>query len=129
MNVSGFSHVTLRVRDLREAIAFYIAVLGTRMVHRGEHDAYLEWGTAWICLAEHPDDPPPRARTVPDHIAFHIPEPDFAPAVACLQRAGARIVRGPVQRGTGWSVNFLDPDDNELELHTATLAERMAVWR
>lgn len=64
-----------------------------------------------------------------DHVAFYIAEEDFNDAVDILQKHHVEIVRGPVQRGTGWSVNFLDPDGIQLELHTSTLDERMKVWR
>ncbi len=50
-------------------------------------------------------------------------------AVHVLQENEVRIVRGPVQRGQGWSINFLDPDGTQLELHTSTLEERMKVWK
>jgi catechol 2,3-dioxygenase-like lactoylglutathione lyase family enzyme len=51
-NVSGFSHVTLNVSNLAVALRFYVDVLGMRLVHGGEHDAYLAWGSAWICVQE-----------------------------------------------------------------------------
>jgi catechol 2,3-dioxygenase-like lactoylglutathione lyase family enzyme len=54
---------------------------------------------------------------------------DFDAAVSLLRRAAVPIVRGPVQRGLGWSVYFLDPDGTKLELHTSTLEERMTIWR
>lgn len=56
-------------------------------------------------------------------------EDDFAVAVDVLREAAVPIVRGPVKRGTGWSVNFLDPGGTQLELHTSTLAERIRGWR
>ena len=127
MEVSGFSHVTIAVRDLPIALRFYADLLGMRLVHRGEHDAYLEWGSAWICLLEQPDAGAVRLGGV-DHVAFHIAEDAFPAAVALLQTAQVPIVRGPVRRGPGWSINFLDPDGTQLELHTSTLAARMATW-
>jgi len=45
-----------------------------------------------------------------------------------LHAAQVPIVRGPVRRGPGWSINFLDLDGTQLELHTSTLAARMATW-
>ena len=52
MKVQGFSHVTINVSDLQRALDFYTGVLQMRLVHRGRRDAYLEWGSAWICLQE-----------------------------------------------------------------------------
>ena len=127
MDVSGFSHVTISVLDLPVALQFYADLLGMRLVHRVGHDAYLEWGAAWICLLEQPDTTANRQSGV-DHVAFHIAEDAFPAAVTLLQTAGVPIVRGPIRRGLGWSVNFLDPDGTQLELHTSTLAARMATW-
>lgn len=134
MKVTGFNHLTLRIRDLERSIVFYTGVLGLKLVHRGRTDAYLEWGTAWICLLQ--TDRVPAAQTADgtepkagfDHIAFTINEAEFERAADELKEAGVTIVRGPVKRGQGWSVNFLDPDGIELELHTSSLAERMRVW-
>ena len=132
MKVTGFSHVTIKVRDLPASLRFYVDLLGMRLVHRGEHDVYLEWGAAWLCLQErergHGAPPPQEPEWGVDHVAFHIDQADFDAAVDALRQAGVTIVRGPVQRGLGWSVNFLDPDGAQLELHTSTLAERMTVW-
>ena len=132
MKVTGFSHVTINVRDLPASLRFYVDLLGVRLVHRGEHDVYLEWGAAWICLQErereHGMAPPREPAWGVDHVAFYIDRADFDAAVDALRQAGATIVRGPVQRGLGRSVNFLDPDGVQLELHTSTLAERMTVW-
>ena len=86
--------------------------------------------SAWICLQER-EHGAAAGRELAwgvDHLAFHIDQVDFDAAVDALRQVGVMIVRGPVQRGAGWSVNFLDPDGVQLELHTATLAERMTVW-
>ncbi|AIQ59318.1 VOC family protein [Paenibacillus borealis] len=130
MKVTGFSHITLNVRDLQTSLDFYHGILGMTIRHRGRTDAYLEWGSAWVCLIE-------RAGTEEhaegfagmDHVAFYIAENDFKEAVDILHHNNVTIVRGPIQRGTGWSINFLDPDGIQLELHTSTLDERMEIWR
>jgi catechol 2,3-dioxygenase-like lactoylglutathione lyase family enzyme len=62
-------------------------------------------------------------------VAFFIDEQDFAEAVKKLKANDVTIVREPTRRGRGLSVNFLDPDGTQLELHTSTLAERMKVWK
>ncbi len=129
MKVTGFSHVTIRVSDLDRSLAFYCDQLHMTLRHKGRTDAYLEWGNAWICLIQ-------KERAVRagedscgvDHVAFYIAEADFQEAMRHLQEQGIPIVRGPVKRGQGWSVNFLDPDGTQLELHTSTLDERMEVW-
>lgn len=129
MNISGFSHVTLWVSDLARSLRFYCGVLNMELAHHGEHDAYLLGRTAWVCLQEQRELSARSAEGGVDHVAFHIEEGDFPGAVAQLHQANIPIVRGPIQRGLGWSINFLDPDGTQLELHTSTLKERLTVWR
>jgi len=130
MNVQGFSHLTINVKLLQTALDFYINILGMKLRHLGKTDAYLEWGSAWICLIERVDYEIIKNKHIgADHIAFYISEDDFNNAVEILKENQVSIVRGPVKRGVGWSINFLDPDGTELELHTSTLNERMEVWK
>ncbi|MFC3745800.1 VOC family protein [Paenibacillus sp. GCM10012306] len=150
MKVTGFNHLTLKVKDLVHSLNFYTSILGLALIHRGKNDAYLEWGSAWICLIEvraaaaekvEADEGATegneqtvssnifREENGVDHVSFSITEEDFAEAVQILKSHKVPIVRGPVQRGRGWSVNFLDPDGIQLELHTSNLQERMTVWK
>ncbi len=133
MNVQGFSHVTIRVSNLERSLDFYCGFLGMTLKHKGRTDAYLEWGNAWVCLLERPvaeADREARSRQPGvDHVAFHIREEDFPEAAEKIRRSDTVVVRGPVRRGKGWSINFLDPDGTELELHTSNLQERLEVWK
>ncbi|WP_340033352.1 VOC family protein [Paenibacillus sp. FSL E2-0202] len=129
MQVEGFNHVTVNVSDLANSLNFYTGILGLQLVHRGKTDAYLEWGSAWICLLEKPDYMAIADKGVGvDHIAFSIAEEYFEEAVQGLLTQNVPIIRGPIKRGIGWTVNFLDPDGIQLELHTSNLRERMSVW-
>ncbi|MEK4994070.1 glutathione transferase [Paenibacillus odorifer] len=129
MQVEGFNHVTVNVSNLANSLNFYTGILGLQLVHRGKTDAYLEWGSAWICLLEKPDYMAIADKGVGvDHIAFSIAEEHFEEAVQGLQTQNVPIIRGPIKRGIGWTVNFLDPDGIQLELHTSNLRERMSVW-
>ncbi|MBA4549175.1 VOC family protein [Thermoactinomyces intermedius] len=128
MNVSGFNHLTLRVRDLEQSLRFYCGLLGMKLVHKGRKDVYLEWGNAWICLLERPDDGSIAAGPGMDHVAFSIREPDFFRAVSLLKEHRVEMVREPVYRGGGWSVQFKDPDGIVLELFTGNLEKRMIHW-
>jgi len=133
IRATGFNHVTLRVDSLERSLPFYSDVLGMTLVHKGANDVYLEWGSAWICLLQRPRTDSRKAAEsgmtgCMDHLAFAIAEADFQEAVDKLHKAGVTVVRGPLHRGGGRSINFLDPDGIELELFTGTLAERMKVW-
>ncbi|WP_281886617.1 VOC family protein [Paenibacillus sp. YYML68] len=46
MKVIGISHVTIKVTDLNRSIDFYCRVLQMDLRHRGNKDAYLEWGSS-----------------------------------------------------------------------------------
>ncbi|OFW75590.1 MAG: glutathione transferase [Alicyclobacillus sp. RIFOXYA1_FULL_53_8] len=124
----GFSHVTIDVSSLDRSLEFYVGTLGMKLVHQGRHDAYLEWGTAWLCLQERPDKVQQTPQLGVNHVALYIHANEFDAAVEVLQRRNVSIVRDPVERGGGWTVNFLDPDGTQLELHTGTLGDRMRVW-
>ncbi|KPV60023.1 glutathione transferase [Paenibacillus sp. A3] len=128
MKAIGFNHVTIRVSNLPKSLLFYESLLGMKLVHRGRLDVYLEWGSAWVCLIERSCESSEKPGYGVDHIAFSIAEEDFHDAACKLQQAGIPIVRGPLERGGGDSINFLDPDGTELELFTGSLAERMKGW-
>ncbi|KYQ87179.1 glutathione transferase [Thermoactinomyces sp. AS95] len=128
MNVSGFNHLTLRVRNLEQSLRFYCGLLGMKLVHKGRKDVYLEWGNAWICLLERLEESSAASGPGMDHVAFTIREPDFFHAVSLLKKNQVEMVREPVFRGGGWSVQFKDPDGIVLELFTGNLEKRMIHW-
>ena len=130
MNVTGFNHVTIRVKNLKRSLAFYQDRLGMKLVHLGRTDAYLSWGEAWVCLIEIENaQEHSKSRVGIDHIAFTIDEKDFPDAVERLKKGNVPIVREPVERGGGYSVQFLDPDSTVLELFTGNLEKRMRNWK
>lgn len=101
MKVTGFSHVTIDVRDLPASLLFYVDLLGMRLVHRGEHDVYLEWGAAWLCLQEREQENDAAPGQEPtwgvDHVAFHIDQADFDAAPSNGALAGASIFLIPTE--------------------------------
>jgi catechol 2,3-dioxygenase-like lactoylglutathione lyase family enzyme len=130
MKVTGFNHLTIRVSNLKKSQSFYCDVLGMKLVHQGRTDVYLEWGNAWICLVEKSGHTEPKEPWLGiDHVAFSIAEEDFAEAVQILKENQVPIIRGPLERGGGLSVQFLDPDGTVLELFTGSLEKRMKVWK
>lgn len=102
-------------------------ILRATLVHKGRKDAYLEWGPIWICLQER-NCSDTRSGSGIHHIAFTIDEKGFQEAVQLLKEKKVPIVREPLKRGKGWSINFLAPDSVQFELHTSNLKERMEVW-
>lgn len=83
----------IRVSDLSRSLAFYVDVLGMKLVHRGRKDVYLEWGTAWVCLIETGAKQRHSNESLGvDHVTFSIAEADFADAVRHLHQAKVPIV-------------------------------------
>lgn len=129
MKVTGFNHVTIRVSNLQRSLNFYRGILGMELVHQGRRDVYLEWGTAWICLLEREGERmDASAGPGVDHVAFTIADEHFDDAVERLREYQVRMIRGPMERGGGRVINFLDPDGTQLELYTGNLEGRMKNW-
>nr|WP_272885561.1 VOC family protein [Fictibacillus marinisediminis] len=129
IKIQGVNHLTLAVGDLSRSLIFYQNILKAELVHRGRTDAYLEWGPVWICLLERGEaKKTDKVSAGIDHAAFSVLEADFDQAVEILIANEVKIIRGPIERGGGRCVNFLDPDGIQLELNTGSLAERMNNW-
>ena len=124
----GLNHITLFVRDLEVSLQFYTDILQMKVVRYDPGDyAYLESGSTWFAIAQKPlDDVRPQQLGVA-HLALTVRDEDFEQALELLRRQDVPIVREPVVRGVGKTVNFLDPDGVEWEFHTSNLAERMTV--
>ncbi len=130
MRVNGSNHVTIGVADLPASLEFSQGALGMAVAHRGDHEASLEWGAAWVCPIERGPTASPPQPSGPGlaHVAFSIADGDFDRAVELLRSAGERIVRGPERLGQGRRVTARDPDGMRIELHTVNLADPLAAW-
>ncbi|GGB66593.1 metallothiol transferase FosB [Fictibacillus barbaricus] len=130
IEVRGINHVTIRVSNLRRSLEFYIDILGAKLVHKGNTDVYLDMGGTWLCLLEFKNAKPmDKEHICIDHFAFTVTEDHFPDAVKELIKHKVNITRGPIERGGGKSINFTDPDGNELEFFTGTLYQRMKNWK
>jgi len=121
VRVTGLNHLTLAVRDLDRAIAFYRDLLGCDLRARWDGGAYLEAGALWLCLSV---DTATRAEPHPDytHIAFDVSAEAF-PTLSERVRAAATVWRD--DRSEGASLYVLDPDGHKLELHVGSLTSRL----
>lgn len=130
IEVKGINHITIKVSNLSRAIHFYENILGAKIVHKGNTDVYLDIGGVWLCLLEIKKAIPAQKDQVGvDHFAFTVTEESFPKAAAFLKEKHAEITRGPIERGGGWTISFMDPDGNEIELYTGSLYERMKNWK
>ena len=130
--IRGLSHITLMVRDLNRARGFFEEVLGARTVYAsGEQgfsiakEIFFLLGDIWFAVME--GEPPQPSY---QHIALKIDEADYEAWLARIKKAGLEILpgRGRVP-GEGRSIYFYDHDNHLFELHTGTLAERLARYR
>lgn len=124
---SRLLHTMLRVADLDRALAFYVGLLGMRLLRRRdypegrftlafvgytqEHEGTVlelthNWGTVAYTRG-----------TAYGHMALAVP--DLVGACAALAKAGVRIARppGPMQHDAGEHIAFIDdPDGYRIEL-------------
>jgi len=125
---AGLHHVALTVTDLERSIEWYADLFGfvelAREDHHGGgggHAVVLgpeDW-SMFVVLNEHPTnagesfDP---VRTGLDHVGFTVPDrATLDEWVARFEEKG--ITFSPVtEHGWGWSLNFRDPDEVQLQL-------------
>lgn len=116
---------TLVVRDYDEAIAFFVDVLGFRLV---EDRDVPEQGKRWVVVA--PEDgaglvlarasTPEQAARIGDptggRVSFFLETDDFARDVAAYRAKGVEFVRGPTTEPYGSVAVFLDLYGNRWDL-------------
>jgi catechol 2,3-dioxygenase-like lactoylglutathione lyase family enzyme len=120
--IIGINHVTLAVKDLERSLAFYSSLLGFEVRMRKRHSAYLEEGTLWLALVV---DENVRRGPLPEytHLALSVSKEGLPVLKEKLLKAG--VVEWQESERAD-SFYFLDPDGHKLELHSGTLAERLA---
>jgi fosfomycin resistance protein FosX len=128
--IEGLSHVTFIVRDLERMTRILTGIFGARQVYAsGEktfsvaREKFFQVGDLWIAVME--SEPLP-SRTY-NHVAFKIDDAEFEAYEAKVKAMGLEI--GPPRQrvpGEGRSLYFYDDDNHLFELHTGTLAERLA---
>lgn len=123
IRVLGIDHAAISVRDLDRSLKFYTEVLGLRVSPRENQkpgtEYFLDCGASLIGLIQ--GDPEGEKHLLQDaglggnHVSFRVHTRDFD---ACVEALKARNVAITFQkkREKSWSVYFLDPDGNKLEL-------------
>ncbi|MER9586374.1 FosX/FosE/FosI family fosfomycin resistance hydrolase [Mesorhizobium sp. M0276] len=128
--IEGLSHMTFIVRDLDRMTEILEGILDAREVYASgaeqfslSREKFFLIGDIWIAIME--GEPLPERSY--NHIAFKIDDADFDRYAERVDKLGLDM-RPPRPRveGEGRSIYFYDDDNHMFELHTGTLAERLA---
>ena len=131
IRVQGIDHVGISVKDLEVTRQFYADVLGLQITEREYQkpgvEYFLDCGTSLIGLIQ--GDPAGEKHLLQDsglggnHVSFRVPAKDFDAAVAELRKKNITITYEK-KRERSWSVYFLDPDGNKLEITSWPLEDK-----
>jgi catechol 2,3-dioxygenase-like lactoylglutathione lyase family enzyme len=122
MDVQGFHHLAIQVRDVEKVTAFYRDVLGfseLKRHHRPDGSLRSIWvgvpGGGFLALeaVSGEPEPGPFRNEQPGLflLAFRIPKAGRAGAVEALARAGVAL-----EHETRWTVYVRDPEGNRVAL-------------
>jgi catechol 2,3-dioxygenase-like lactoylglutathione lyase family enzyme len=122
MDVQGFHHLAIQVRDVEKVTTFYRDVLGfpeLKRHHRPDGSLRSVWvevpGGGFLALEEVTGEPEPgpfrHERPGLFLLAFRITKAGRAPAVEAFARAGV-----PLENETRWTVYVRDPEGNRVAL-------------
>ena len=132
--IEGLSHITFIVRDLDRMENILTTVLNAKKIYDSGNDTFSvsrerfflvgeKPATIWIAVMEGESLP---TRTY-NHVAFKISETDYPTCLERVRALGLDVREGRSRvEGEGRSIYFHDDDNHLFELHTGTLAERLA---
>ena len=120
VQISGYSHVAICVKDVPVAQRFYGETLGLPELPRPNFDfpgAWYQVGALQLHLMQR-DRAPTVEQGVGPHIALHVSTEQFPSTVEALRAAGTPITREPAQRESDgvWAAFCTDPDGNLIEI-------------
>ena len=123
IKVQGIDHAAISVVDLERSLKFYTEVLGLKISPRENQkpgsEYFLNCGTSLIGLIQGEKDG--QRHLLQDgglggnHVSFRIPTKDFDRYHEEIKSRGITITFVK-KREKSWSLYFLDPDGNKLEL-------------
>ncbi|MBI4352648.1 MAG: VOC family protein [Candidatus Omnitrophica bacterium] len=123
IRVLGIDHAAINVGDLEKSLEFYTRVLGLKVSGRERQkpgaEYFLDCGSSLIGLIQGAEG---EGRHLlqdkglgGNHVAFRVNAGDFDGTVDELKKRGIPILYSK-KRERSWSVYFLDPDGNKLEI-------------
>jgi fosfomycin resistance protein FosX len=128
--IEGLSHVTLITQDLDRMEQILVSVLDARKIYDSgdatfslSKERFFDVAGLWIATMKGDALP---TQTY-NHIAFKIAETDYDERLARIMALGLSVREGrPRVDGEARSIYFHDDDNHLFELHTGTLADRLA---
>ena len=128
MPITGISHITFVVRDLDRSASLWRDALGAEEIYDSgskgfsvSAEKFFILGGVWIAIMQ--GEPTERSYR---HVAFEVAASEL-PAFAVRLRASGAEIKPARHRvnAEGQSLYFYDYDNNLIELHAGTLAERL----
>ena len=127
---AGLSHITLIVSELDATQRMLEQVFEARCIYDSgaeqfsiSEERFFDIGGVWVATMK--GDPLPERSY--NHVAFRIDEAEFDDRQAQIEALGLDLLPPrPRVDGEGRSLYFYGPDNHLFELHTGTLAERLA---
>ncbi|MGB2201505.1 MAG: FosX/FosE/FosI family fosfomycin resistance hydrolase [Pseudooceanicola atlanticus] len=127
---AGLSHITLIVSELDATQRMLEQVFEARCIYDSgaeqfsiSEERFFDIGGVWVATMK--GDPLPERSY--NHVAFRIDEAEFDDRQAQIEALGLDLLPPrPRVEGEGRSLYFYGPDNHLFELHTGTLAERLA---
>lgn len=122
MRLVGVDHVAFSVQDLTRSLEFYTKVLGLKVTEREYSkpgiEYFLDCGGSLVGLIQGKEE---AKHLLQDggiggnHVAFRVSTKDFDNIIEELKAQKVPITFSK-KREKSWSVYFLDPDGNKLEI-------------
>jgi catechol 2,3-dioxygenase-like lactoylglutathione lyase family enzyme len=131
LQVLGIDHVALNVADLERSLKFYTEVLGLKLSDR-EHqkpgsEYFLDCGVSLVGLIQADKFGEPHklqdGGLGGNHFSFRVPTRNFDSYAEEIRTKGVTITHQK-KRDRSWSVYFLDPDGNKLEITAWPLEDK-----
>jgi len=128
--VEGLSHLTFVVRDLDKMEELLVQLLGARKIYDSgdktfslSKERFFDIAGLWVAIMQGD----PLAERSYNHVAFKISEDDYEDLLQRIKALGLDLREGrPRVEGEARSIYFYDYDNHMFELHTGTLAQRLA---
>lgn len=123
IDVLGFDHVALNVRDLNKSLEFYTKIFGLKITGREYSkpgvEYFLDCGDSLLGLIQGNDAEEKHllqdGGVGGNHVSFRVETKEFDRIVEEIKKQGLTITFVK-KREKSWSVYFLDPDGNKLEM-------------